>query len=207
MAFSGMTSAEFDDVQRLNLAFLELGRTSPECFAAAAVRPPEACLERWRNGEIARAIAALPVPYFLFRVAVDWDARSTPTLFAPSDSSSELAVLALAFMQRLGRRERFGLRVVTGVTDAEAARLLATSVSELGRLARSADQPIVPALTHLEFFWPDLILATANGNIARLRTLLSLGHHHQLQRAGSGEHEAQRAARRTPPPRRIADIR
>ena len=207
MAYSGMAAADFDDIQRLNRAFLELGRHRTGLFAGVTDALSGAQRAAWHDGTVATAIAAEPPPYLLFHVALDETDAATASLFPAADDAIELAMLALGFMQRLSRREAFSLRVAAGLTAAEQQRLIGTAVTELGKLARSAPRPLVPALAEAGFFWPGLIAAAAGGDQRRLRTLLALGHHHTLRRAGLAQPIMRRAARTAPTGRRVADVR
>ena len=201
MTFSGMGAVEYDDIQRLNAAFLDLARTEPDAVPELFVGLPPAVAAALAAGSLGPVIADMPTPYLLYRP--DFDAApGTAPIFVANDAI-ELATLTLAFLQRLARRDGFNLRVAAGLAAADEARLLSIGAADFGRVARGGERALKPVLTDVGFFWPGLMTAAAAADAVRLATLLALGHQHVLSRAGLAPR--QRAARALMPGRQVAD--
>ena len=201
MTFSGMGTAEYEDIQRLNTAFLDLARTAPATVPELYAGLPAALADALAAGSLGPVIASMPTPYLLYRP--DFDAAPTSTPIFATHEAVELATLTLAFLQRFARRDRFGLRIAAGLGAADEERLRSIGVAEFGRIARGGERALRPVLADVGFFWPGLMTAAAAGDTVRLATLLSLGHQHVLGRVGLPPRR--RAARALTAGQRIAD--
>ncbi|MEM1264276.1 MAG: hypothetical protein AAGH76_17890 [Pseudomonadota bacterium] len=191
----GLTATELTDIQQLNRAFLRLVRAEPEIARPIAAGLPPALAARFAAGELTDTLLGDPVSFLLFEVALPAAPSPATALFRASPAAIELGLLALGFMQRLGRREQFAVRVCAGLTNDELERLLGATVNDFGRLVRSVEQPVTPALCQPAFLWPTLLTAAANADGQRLKTLFALGHQHRLHRLMEPVVPQRRAAR------------
>ncbi|MEM8982038.1 MAG: hypothetical protein AAGC71_03365 [Pseudomonadota bacterium] len=195
MTPTGLTATELDDIQQLNRAFLRLIAAEPDIARPLAAELSPALATALAADGLGEVLLAEPIPFLLFDVSLPRQPVAAPTLFCPSPNVVELALLALGFMQRLGRRERFALRVAGGVTAVELELLLRLNIDDIGRTIRAVDNPVRPALCRPPFLWPAMLSAAARHDRSRLKTLFSLGHQHRLQRAAGEGGRSRRAAR------------
>ncbi len=211
MNYRGIRSTEYADIRRLNVAFLERRLTDTASFATITGSFSPAVQGAWEQPDLFASLPELAMPYLLFEVGpvIESPGPVTTAPLAFVDPDNELALLALGLMQRLGRRERYALRVCTGLSSAAAGRLVETDLVDLARDLKRSAHPLRPVLAHLPFFWPGLVTAAEAGNRSRLAALLSLGHQHLLCSPSAaalvGRH--QRAARTAPRPLSRAAVR